>query len=144
MTSLDQVADAVAAIAAGRPVIVVDHENRENEGDIIFAAQFATPSLMGWTIRYSSGVVCVPMSGARVDARALPPMVELNQDAKCNAYMVSCNATVGGSTGISAGNGARTAAVLAAPGSMPSDLSRRGHMFPLRAVDGHQTTSGPH
>jgi hypothetical protein len=123
VTSLDLVADAVAAIAAGRPVLVVDNENRENEGDIIFAAQFATPALMGWTIRYSSGVVCVPMSGARADALALPPMVELNQDAKNTAYTVSCDAATGVSTGISAGDRARTAAVLAAPGSRPSDLT---------------------
>jgi 3,4-dihydroxy-2-butanone 4-phosphate synthase len=136
VTSLDLVADAVAAIAAGRPVLVVDNANRENEGDIIFAAQFATPALMGWTIRYSSGVVCVAMSGARADALALPPMVEVNEDAKSTAYTVSCDAATGVNTGISAGDRARTAAVLAAPGSGPSDLTRPGHMFPLRAVEG--------
>jgi len=79
---LDRIEDAVRAIAAGRPVLVVDNEDRENEGDIIFAAQHATPALMGWTIRYSSGVICVPLDAGRADALALPPMVEINQDAK--------------------------------------------------------------
>jgi 3,4-dihydroxy 2-butanone 4-phosphate synthase len=73
-------------------VLAVDNEDRENEGDIIFAAQHATPALMGWTIRYSSGVICVPLSGERADALALPPMVEVNQDAKGTAYTVSCDA----------------------------------------------------
>ena len=73
---LDLIEDAIHAIAAGRPVLVVDNEDRENEGDIIFAAQHATPALMGWTIRYSSGVICVPLDAGRADALALPPMVE--------------------------------------------------------------------
>ena len=71
---LDSIEDAVRAMAAGRPVLVVDNEDRENEGDIIFAAQHATPALMGWTIRYSSGVICVPLTGDRADALALPPV----------------------------------------------------------------------
>jgi hypothetical protein len=99
---LDPVEDAIRAMAAGRPVLVVDNEDRENEGDIIFAAQHATPALMGWTIRYSSGVICVPLAGERADALALPPMVAVNQDAKGTAYTVSCDAAVGVSTGISA------------------------------------------
>ena len=69
--TLDPIEDAVRAMAAGRPVLVVDNEDRENEGDIIFAAQHATPALMGWTIRYSSGVICVPLDGPRADALAL-------------------------------------------------------------------------
>ena len=102
-------------MAAGRPVLVVDNEDRENEGDIIFAAQHATPALMGWTIRYSSGVICVPLDGDRADALALPPMVEVNQDAKGTAYTVSCDAAVGVSTGISATDRALTARILADP-----------------------------
>jgi 3,4-dihydroxy-2-butanone 4-phosphate synthase len=133
---LSTIEEAVQAIAAGKPVLAVDNEDRENEGDIIFAAQFATPSLMGWTIRYSSGVICVPLSGERADALALPPMVDVNQDAKGTAYTVSCDAATGVSTGISATDRALTANVLADPQSRPSSLTRPGHIFPLRAVDG--------
>ncbi|MCU1553422.1 MAG: ribB [Arthrobacter sp.] len=133
---LDPIEDAVRAIAAGLPVLVVDNEDRENEGDIIFAAQHATPALMGWTVRYSSGVICVPLDADRADALALPPMVEINEDSKGTAYTVSCDAAVGVSTGISATDRALTARVLADPGSTPSALTRPGHVFPLRAVKG--------
>ena len=133
---LDPVEDAVRAIAAGRPVLVVDNEDRENEGDIIFAAQFATPALMGWTIRYSSGVICVPLPGSRADALDLPPMTAVNQDAKGTAYTVSCDAALGVSTGISATDRAVTARVLADPEAGPAAVTRPGHIFPLRAVDG--------
>jgi 3,4-dihydroxy 2-butanone 4-phosphate synthase/3,4-dihydroxy 2-butanone 4-phosphate synthase/GTP cyclohydrolase II len=133
---LNTIEEAVQAMAAGKPVLAVDNEDRENEGDIIFAAQFATPALMGWTIRYSSGVICVPLSGERADALALPPMVEVNQDAKGTAYTVSCDAATGVSTGISATDRALTAKVLADPQSGPASVTRPGHIFPLRAVDG--------
>ncbi|ASN19898.1 3,4-dihydroxy-2-butanone-4-phosphate synthase [Arthrobacter sp. YN] len=135
-TGLDPVEAAIEAMAAGRAVIVVDNEDRENEGDIIFAAQHATPSLMGWTIRYSSGVICVPLDGERADALVLPPMVEINQDAKGTAYTVSCDAAIGVSTGISATDRALTARVLADPSSTPASITRPGHIFPLRAVNG--------
>ncbi|WP_372697794.1 3,4-dihydroxy-2-butanone-4-phosphate synthase [Arthrobacter sp. JSM 101049] len=133
---LDPVAAAVAAMAAGRPVVVVDDEDRENEGDIIFAAEFATPELLGWTIRYSSGVLCAPMPGERADQLGLPPMVEVNQDAKGTAYTVSCDAASGVTTGISGADRALTARVLADPDSTERAINRPGHMFPLRAVDG--------
>lgn len=133
---LDPVEAAVTAMAAGKAVIVVDNEDRENEGDIIFAAEHATPALMGWTIRYSSGVICVPLEGSRADALALPPMVEINEDAKGTAYTVSCDAAVGVSTGISATDRALTARILADPASTPSAITRPGHIFPLRAVNG--------
>ncbi len=133
---LDPVEDAIAAMAAGRAVVVVDNEDRENEGDIIFAAEHATPALMGWTIRYSSGVICVPLEGSRADALQLPPMVEINEDSKGTAYTVSCDAAIGVSTGISAGDRALTARILADPASTPSSITRPGHIFPLRAVNG--------
>lgn len=133
---LDSVETAVAAMAAGRAVVVVDDANRENEGDIIFAAQFATAELTGWTIRYTSGVLCVPITGETADRLELPAMVLNNQDSKQTAYTVSCDAAVGVSTGISAADRALTARVLASGSSTPSDLTRPGHMFPLRAVDG--------
>jgi 3,4-dihydroxy 2-butanone 4-phosphate synthase/3,4-dihydroxy 2-butanone 4-phosphate synthase/GTP cyclohydrolase II len=135
-TGLNTIEEAVRAIAAGRPVLVVDNEDRENEGDIIFAAQYATPALMGWTIRYSSGVICIPLSGDRADALGLPPMVAVNQDAKGTAYTVSCDAALGVSTGISATDRALTARVLADPEAGAASLTRPGHMFPLRAVAG--------
>ncbi|MET4538321.1 3,4-dihydroxy-2-butanone 4-phosphate synthase [Arthrobacter bambusae] len=133
---LDPVEAAIEAMAAGRAVIVVDNEDRENEGDIIFAAQHATPTLMGWTIRYSSGVICVPLDGERADALVLPPMVEINEDAKGTAYTVSCDAAIGVSTGISATDRALTARILADPSSTPASITRPGHIFPLRAVNG--------
>ncbi|MFJ4208141.1 3,4-dihydroxy-2-butanone-4-phosphate synthase [Paenarthrobacter sp. NPDC089675] len=133
---LDPVQAAIEAMAAGKAVIVVDNEDRENEGDIIFAAQHATPALMGWTIRYSSGVICVPLEADRADALALPPMVEINEDAKGTAYTVSCDAAHGVSTGISATDRALTARILADPGSTPTAITRPGHIFPLRAVKG--------
>lgn len=135
-TGLDPVEAAIAAMAAGHAVIVVDNEDRENEGDIIFAAEHATPALMGWTIRYSSGVICVPLEAERADALALPPMVAVNEDAKGTAYTVSCDAAIGVSTGISATDRALTARILADPQSTPSSITRPGHIFPLRAVKG--------
>ena len=94
-TLLDPIALAIAAMGRGEAVLVVDDEDRENEGDIIFAAQHSTPALMGWTIRHSSGVICIPMEDSHADRLALPPMVEHNQDAKGTAYTVSCDAAVG-------------------------------------------------
>ncbi|PYI67620.1 3,4-dihydroxy-2-butanone-4-phosphate synthase [Arthrobacter livingstonensis] len=135
-TLLDPVEAAITAIAAGQAVLVVDDENRENEGDIIFAAQHSTPALMGWTIRHSSGVICVPMDDARANALELPPMVVHNQDAKGTAYTVSCDAAQGVSTGISATDRSLTATILADPASRSDAVTRPGHMFPLRAVPG--------
>lgn len=133
---LDPIEDAIAAIAAGRAVVVVDDEDRENEGDIIFAAQHSTPQLMGWTIRHSSGVICVPLTGDQADRLELPPMVEVNQDAKGTAYTVSCDAAVGVSTGISATDRSLTVNLLASAQTRPEELTRPGHIFPLRAVKG--------
>jgi 3,4-dihydroxy 2-butanone 4-phosphate synthase/GTP cyclohydrolase II len=133
---LDAIELAISAIAAGRPVVVVDDEDRENEGDIIFAADAATPALMGWTVRHTSGVVCIPLPGDRADELGLPPMVEVNQDSKGTAYTISCDAATGITTGISAADRARTASLLASPKSTAADFTRPGHLFPLRAVDG--------
>ncbi|MFI9273036.1 bifunctional 3,4-dihydroxy-2-butanone-4-phosphate synthase/GTP cyclohydrolase II [Kitasatospora sp. NPDC052896] len=134
--SLDPVERAIADIAAGRPVIVVDDEDRENEGDIIFAASAATPELLAFTIRYSSGVICVPMTNADADRLALPPMTRVNEDRKGTAYTVSVDARDKISTGISAADRARTIRLLAAEATTAGDLTRPGHVFPLRAADG--------
>lgn len=135
MILLDSIDAAVEAIALGRPVVVVDDEDRENEGDIIFAAEHATPELMGWTVRYTSGVICVPLPGSYADRLNLPPMTAVNEDTKGTAYTVSCDAAVGVSTGISAADRATTSRVLANPGASAADLHRPGHVFPLRAHD---------
>ena len=132
---LDSIEAAARAIAAGGAVVVVDDEDRENEGDIIFAAQHATPELMGFTVRYTSGVVCVPLPGEWADRLGLPPMTAVNQDAKGTAYTVSCDAASGTSTGISAADRALTSRVLADSASLAGDLNRPGHIFPLRAHD---------
>ncbi|RKQ36496.1 3,4-dihydroxy-2-butanone-4-phosphate synthase [Kocuria tytonis] len=133
---LDPVADAVAAIASGAAVVVVDDEDRENEGDLVFAAQHATAPLLGFTVRHSSGVVCVPMTGERADHLGLPPMTAHNEDAKGTAYTVTCDARVGITTGISARDRALTTRLLALPGTSGADLTRPGHILPLRAVPG--------
>ncbi len=135
-TSLDTVESAVAAIAAGRPVVVVDDEDRENEGDIVFAAAYATPALMGWTIRHTSGLICMPMPSEYTERLMLPPMVSVNEDAKGTAYTVSCDAAAGISTGISATDRARTARLLAESSTSPSQLTRPGHVFPLQSASG--------
>ncbi|MFJ9446838.1 bifunctional 3,4-dihydroxy-2-butanone-4-phosphate synthase/GTP cyclohydrolase II [Kitasatospora sp. NPDC101235] len=133
---LDPVERAIADIALGRAVVVVDDEDRENEGDIVFAASAATPELMAFTIRYSSGVICAPMTGEELDRLKLPPMTQVNEDRKGTAYTVSVDAREGVDTGISAADRARTVRLLSSPGTEPGDLTRPGHVFPLRAVEG--------
>jgi 3,4-dihydroxy 2-butanone 4-phosphate synthase/GTP cyclohydrolase II len=133
---LDPVERAIADIALGRAVIVVDDEDRENEGDIVFAASAATPELLAFTIRYSSGVICAPMTGDELDRLKLPPMTVVNEDRKGTAYSVSVDARDGVDTGISAADRARTIRLLASPGTEPADLTRPGHVFPLRAAAG--------
>ncbi|WP_322477455.1 3,4-dihydroxy-2-butanone-4-phosphate synthase [Nesterenkonia sp. HG001] len=132
---LDPIEVALNQLAKGRPVVVVDDADRENEGDIIFPAAAATEELMAFTVRHSSGVICVPMSRERAEHLRLPPMVEANQDPKGTAYTISCDAASGVSTGISAADRARTAALLADAAAEPHDLTRPGHLFPLIADD---------
>lgn len=135
-SALDTIQDAIEQIGRGGAVVVVDDEDRENEGDIIFAAEHATADLMGFTVRYTSGVICAPMSNQRADALNLPPMVQHNEDSKGTAYTLTCDAREGVTTGISAADRARTVQVLAHVASGPADLTRPGHILPLRAVDG--------
>lgn len=132
---LDPIDAAIAAIAAGRPVLVVDDEDRENEGDLIMAAEFADATTVGFFVRHTSGVICAPMTADRADALRLPPMVSDNEDPKGTAYTVSCDA-VGVTTGISAAERAETGRVLAAAHPDPAAISRPGHVFPLIAKDG--------
>ncbi|WP_434966131.1 bifunctional 3,4-dihydroxy-2-butanone-4-phosphate synthase/GTP cyclohydrolase II [Janibacter indicus] len=133
---LDPIETAIEAMADGRPVLVVDDADRENEGDIIFAADAATDEIMGATVRLGSGVICVAMTGEDLDRLALPPMTAINEDAKGTAYTISVDARDGVTTGISAADRARTARLLADPTTGREDLGRPGHVFPLRARDG--------
>jgi len=133
---LDPIEEAIQAIAEGQAVIVVDDEDRENEGDLVFAAARATPELVGFMIRYTSGVICVAMEGDDLDRLRLPPMTRVNEDKKGTAYAISVDARDGTSTGISAADRARTIRVLADSATDPHELTRPGHVFPLRSVDG--------
>ena len=135
-TALDRIEQAIADIAAGRAVVVVDDEDRENEGDLIFAAEMATPELVSFMVRYTSGYICVPLTEQDCDRLELPPMHAINQDKRGTAYAVAVDAREGVSTGISATDRARTMRLLADPASVPSDFTRPGHIVPLRAKPG--------
>ena len=133
---LDDVDRAIKDIAAGRPVLVVDDENRENEGDIIFAASKATPELLAFMIRYTSGVICVPMREAELERLQLPQMTARNTEHHRTAFTVSVDARDRISTGISAADRAATITKLADPATTAADLVRPGHIFPLRYAEG--------
>jgi 3,4-dihydroxy 2-butanone 4-phosphate synthase/GTP cyclohydrolase II len=133
---LDDVDRAIKDIAAGRPVLVVDDENRENEGDIIFAASMATPELLAFMIRYTSGVICVPMREAELNRLQLPQMTAHNTEHHRTAFTVSVDARDRISTGISAADRAATIAKLVDPATTAADLVRPGHVFPLRYAEG--------
>jgi 3,4-dihydroxy 2-butanone 4-phosphate synthase / GTP cyclohydrolase II len=124
--------DAIAVMRDGGMVVVVDDEDRENEGDLVLAADAATPEKLAFMINHTSGVVCVPMLGEDLDRLDIPMMVARNQDPKGTAYTVSVDASEGTTTGISAADRARTCQVLADPAATPDDINRPGHVFPLR------------
>ena len=134
----DSIADGLAAIRNGEMVVVVDDENRENEGDLICAAQFATPEQINFMATEARGLICLAMEGERLDALDLPLMVDRNTDSNQTAFTVSVDAGPehGVSTGISAEDRARTIQVAIHPDSRPAYLRRPGHIFPLRAKQG--------
>jgi 3,4-dihydroxy 2-butanone 4-phosphate synthase/GTP cyclohydrolase II len=134
--ALDSVPQAVADIAAGRAVVVIDDADRENEGDIIFAASKATPELLAFTIRHTSGVICVPMLGVDLDRLQLPLMTAQNSERMRTAFTISVDARDGVTTGISAADRARTVRTLVDSATEPYELVRPGHVFPLRYTDG--------
>ncbi|MGC4888477.1 bifunctional 3,4-dihydroxy-2-butanone-4-phosphate synthase/GTP cyclohydrolase II [Micromonospora sp. NBC_01392] len=136
MSSFGSIEQAVADVAAGRPVVVVDDEGRENEGDLIFAAELATPELVAFMVRHTSGYICVPLTEAECDRLDLPPMHHTNQDRRGTAYTVTVDAREGVSTGISAADRSHTIRLLADAGTDPTDLARPGHVVPLRARAG--------
>lgn len=134
----DSIDTALAEIKAGRAIVVVDDENRENEGDLICAARFATPDMINFMAVRARGLICLAMTGERLDALDLPLMVTKNTDSNQTAFTVSIDAAphLGVKTGISAEDRARTIQIAINPATRPDDLTRPGHIFPLRAKEG--------
>ena len=128
--------EVIAAIARGEMIVMVDDEDRENEGDLIMAAQFATPENIAFIVRHSSGVVVAPLSGDRCDDLRLPLMVEHNTESHRTAFTISVDLIEGTTTGISAADRAATLRALADPEENFSSFARPGHIFPLRAREG--------
>ncbi len=127
---------AIEEIKQGRMVVVVDDEDRENEGDLIFAAEKVTPDLISFMVNHCSGIICVPMEAQRLDELKLPLMSSENTEAMRTAFTISVDAAHGVTTGISAADRARTIEALLDPKSAPGDLARPGHIFPLRYTPG--------
>src|SRR5665213_1370822 len=132
----DLIESVVADLRKGKMIIVVDDADRENEGDLIFAAEMATPKNLSFMVRHTSGVVCVPMTGDDLDRLKLPLMTQQNLERMRTAYTISVDAAHGVTTGISAADRARTIQLLASPKTQPDDLVRPGHVFPLRYREG--------
>jgi 3,4-dihydroxy 2-butanone 4-phosphate synthase / GTP cyclohydrolase II len=130
------VEEALADLRAGRVVVVLDDEDRENEGDLVCAAEFVTPEIVNFMATHGRGLICLPMSGERLDALQIPPMVQDNTARRGTAFCISIEARSEVTTGISAADRARTIRVAADPATRPEDLARPGHIFPLRAVAG--------
>ncbi|MDR7086770.1 3,4-dihydroxy 2-butanone 4-phosphate synthase/GTP cyclohydrolase II [Aeromicrobium panaciterrae] len=141
---LDSIERAISDIRDGKAIIVVDDESRENEGDIIFAASKATPELMAFLVRYSSGLICAPTTGEILDRLAIPLMTPHNREMMRTAYTISIDARDGITTGISAADRARTCRVLADSATEPFELNQPGHILPLRAKDGGVLERGGH
>lgn len=136
MTGFATIEEALVQVRAGRPVLVLDDQTRENEGDAILAAGAAVTEWVGWMVRHTSGYLCAPMTEERADRLGLPLMWPSSQDPLRTRYTVSVDAAQGTTTGISAAERAITARTLAGPDARPGDLTRPGHILPLRARDG--------
>jgi 3,4-dihydroxy 2-butanone 4-phosphate synthase/GTP cyclohydrolase II len=130
--AFSSVQEAISVIASGGMVIVVDDEDRENEGDLVMAAESATPENIAFFLAHTSGVICAPLLPERADELDLPLMVNANTEAQRTAFTVSVDARHGTTTGISASDRAKTIAALVNPDTRPNDLNRPGHIFPLR------------
>jgi len=131
-----KIEDALEEIRAGRMVIVVDDEDRENEGDLCMAAELVTPEAINFMAKYGRGLICLTLTEDDADRLALGPMVDDNTSPFRTAFTISIDAREGVSTGISAADRAHTIQVAVADGARPEDLSRPGHIFPLRARKG--------
>lgn len=133
---IERVEQGLAALRAGHGVLVLDDEDRENEGDLIFAAETITPEQMALTIRHGSGIVCLCITEARRRQLELPMMVEVNSSQNQTAFTVTIEAAYGVTTGVSAQDRVTTIRAAIADDARPSDIHRPGHVFPLRAQDG--------
>jgi 3,4-dihydroxy 2-butanone 4-phosphate synthase/GTP cyclohydrolase II len=144
--ALDPVEQAIADIAAGRPIVVVDDEDRENEGDLVVAAEKITPEIVAFMMSECRGLICAPMEGEELDRLCLPQMVEDNTESMRTAFTVSVDASAahGVTTGISAADRATTLRLLASGDAGPGDFVRPGHVFPLRARPGGVLTRDGH
>ncbi len=142
--TLGTIPEAVAELRLGRPIIVVDDEDRENEGDVVISAELASQPWIAWLVKNSSGFICAAMTDTIADRLDLPIMVSNNQDPRGTAYTVSVDAADRISTGISAADRAHTLRVLANPESTPASLHRPGHVMPLRAVPGGSRARAGH
>ncbi|KJF67630.1 3,4-dihydroxy-2-butanone-4-phosphate synthase [Rhizobium nepotum] len=131
--TIAKIEDAIAAISRGEMVIVVDDEDRENEGDIIAASDSITPQQIAFMMNHARGLICVAMPGERLDALDIPLMVSRNTESLKTAFTVSVDYIPGTTTGISAADRAKTVRALVSEGSRPEDFARPGHIFPLRA-----------
>ena len=131
-----EIEKAIAAIGRGEIVVVVDDEDRENEGDLIMAAEHATPEAVAFMIRHTSGIICVPMEEERLAALELPQMVPANSESQRTAFTVSVDLRTGTTTGVSSSDRAATIRALGSAQSAPADFARPGHIFPLRARAG--------
>src|SRR5258708_4580636 len=134
--TMDSIEDALHALARGEMVVVIDDKDRENEGDLIIAAEHATRETMAFMVRHTTGIVCVALGSERADALDLPPMVARNSDRHSTAFTVTVDARHGTTTGVSDAGRATTIAALIDPATRPEDLHRPGHLFPLRARPG--------
>jgi len=133
---VESIERALTDIKAGKAVVVVDDEDRENEGDLIFAAEMATPELVSFMVRYTSGYICVALTETECDRLDLPPMHHTNSDSFRTAFTVTVDARLGITTGISSADRAHTIRLLADPEAGATDLVRPGHVLPLRAREG--------
>ena len=138
-----RVEEAVEEIRAGRIVIIVDDEDRENEGDLAMAAEMVTPEAINFMATEGRGLICVPMMGQRLDQLRLPLMVQENTARLSTAFTVSVDALKGATTGISTHDRAVTVRALVDPTTRPEDLGRPGHIFPLRYTEGGVPVSLP-
>ena len=135
-SGVESIEQALVDLKAGKAVVVVDDEDRENEGDLIFAAEMATSELVSFMVRYTSGYICVALTEGECDRLDLPPMHHTNSDSFRTAFTVTVDARAGVTTGISAADRAHTIRLLAGPGTQANDLVRPGHVLPLRAREG--------
>ncbi|KAF9653307.1 3,4-dihydroxy-2-butanone 4-phosphate synthase [Thelephora ganbajun] len=140
----DSMEDALEAFARGEFLVVMDDEDRENEGDLIIAASHCTTEKMAWMIKHTSGYICIALQKKRLEELEIPMMVAQNEDPHRTAYTITVDYKHGTTTGISAHDRALTARALASSSSKPLDFSRPGHMVPLRARDGGVLTRRGH